>query len=154
MFKKALIVVAAASVAGTPCSAAGFGVRDDFGVRRSGPAAAAYIAIPFSGPRNGRTQAGLRLQMVHDYRNGAAPNAPVVQTNAFELRLIGDRRPTFYVADMPVTGDEARKRNLAGGGIVSFAILAAAAVGAFVIYKALDEDDDDERICLIPEGCP
>jgi hypothetical protein len=46
------------------------------------------------------------------------------------------------VASQPVTGRDARQ-NLMGGGIVNVIVIGLAIVGAVVIYKAIDDDDED-----------
>ena len=156
MLKKVLAFAAAASTAGAPCLAASVDAPPEQGERRSGAAVGMYLSVPFGGARSGRAQAGLRLRMSHDYRNPSAPAAPVIQADALDLRLMGDREPTLYAAGMPLNGEAARRNNLTGvGTLVSVAVLAAAVVGAVVIYKAVDDDDaDDDQMCLIPEGCP
>ena len=151
MLRQLSLIAAAGSLAGTPALAAGLQASHEVGAPRSGAVAGAYFSIPFGGARSGRAQAGLRLQMTHHFRDSMSPNAPVVRANAVDLRLTGDRNPTLYVAGRPVTGEEARKNNLVGGGIVSTAILVAAVVGAVVIYSALSGDNDDK--CLDPALC-
>ena len=156
MIKKVVALAAAVSTLAAPSMAASIHAAPELGERRSAAAAGMYLSFPFGGERSGRPQAGLRLQMSHDYRNASAQAAPVVRANVFDLRWLGEREATVYIADLPVTGEEARKHNLTGvSTLVTVAILAAAAVGAVVIYNALnDDDDDDERQCLLPEGCP
>ena len=146
MLKKLQLFVAAASVAATPCLAADLEPSQSQGERRTGAVAGAYLTIPFGGARSGKTQSGFRLQMTHDYRNATAPNAQVVRSNTFDLRLVGDKQTTLYVANMPVTGKEARKLNMAGGGgIMSIVIIAAAVVGSYLLYKEVIDDDDDDN---------
>lgn len=148
---KMLALAAAASIAATPCMAAGVEASQALGARQSGAVGGLYLSMPLGGTRSGKPQAGLRLQMAHDYRDATAPRAPVVRSNGFDLRLIGEKKPTLFVADRPVTGKQARRHNLVGGGgILSLVILAAAAVGGYVIYKEVFDDDEQ---CLIPEGC-
>lgn len=144
MRMKMLAIAAAASITATPCMAAGPETTGALGMRQSAAVGGLYFSVPFGGKRAGKPQAGLRLQMAHDYRDAAARTAPVLRGNAFDLRLVGEKKPTLYVANMPVTGKQARRHNLTGGGgIVSLAILAAAAVGAYVIYNEVFDDDDE-----------
>lgn len=133
---------AAAATAATPCLAADTRLDTEPGARRSSASAGVYFAIPFGGSRSGRAQSGLRLRMTHDYRSGASREARVLSADALELRLIGERRPTLFVASRPVTGRDNRQ-NLAGGGIISTVVIGLAVVGAFVIYNELKDDDDD-----------
>jgi hypothetical protein len=132
---------AAAFMAATPCFAADPRLDLDAGERRSSASAGAYFAMPFGGSRNGRAQGGLRLRMTHDYRTAGARQTRVVGADALELRLIGEQRPTLFVASRPVTGRENR-RNLVGGGIISTVVIGLAIVGAFVIYNELKDDDE------------
>ncbi|MDP8993856.1 MAG: hypothetical protein M3N07_02565 [Pseudomonadota bacterium] len=141
MFAKSLAIAAAAAVAASPCIAAAPQWQFDSGERRSGATAGGYFAVPFGGPRSGRAQAGLRLQTTHDYRSTSAPNGRIVTAEPLELRLIGEERPTLFVADVPVTGRNARQ-NIAGGGIITVAVLALAVVGAVVIWNEIDDDED------------
>ena len=137
---KYLAFAAACSMAASPCLAADLAGFDDVGARRSGAGAGAYLEVPFGGPRDGRAQAGFRLTVSHDYRDARARTAPVVRADAFDLRLVGDRRPTLYMAGRPVTGEQARRSNLTGvGTVVTLAILAAAVVGGIVILDAIDD---------------
>ena len=150
MLKSVALMTTAALLAGSPAVAAGLEASQ--GARISSAAAGLYLAVPFGGTRSGKPQAGLRLQMTHDYRVAGAYNAPVVQANAMDLRLLGDKQTTLYVANMPVTGEEARKRNLTGAStLVTVAIVAAAVVGGVVILNAVTDDNDDR--CLDPAIC-
>jgi hypothetical protein len=63
--------------------------------------------------------------MTHDYRNATAQTAPVVRANALDLRLVGEMQSTLYVANIPVTGAEARKQNLTGMGTVQMSPVVA-----------------------------
>jgi hypothetical protein len=135
---------AACSMAATPCLAAELTQFNDSGARRSGAGLGAYVSIPLGGARDGRPQAGMRLTVTHDYRNAQAQSAPVVRADTFDLRLIGDRRPTLYVAGQPVTGEQARRNNLTGvGTLVTVAIVAAAVVGGYFIIRAIDDSGEE-----------
>lgn len=145
MVRNIVAFTAAASMVASPCLAAGFGRFDDVGARRSGAAIGAYVEIPLDGPRQGRTRAGLRTSVVHDYRNARAPAAPVVRGDAFDLRLVGDGDPTLYMAGRPVTGERARQSRLAGpvNQVVGIVVLVAAVVGAVVIWQAIDDSGEE-----------
>jgi hypothetical protein len=144
LFKRAIAFAAAASMAATPCLAADLSQFDEVGARRSGIGAGAYFEIPLSGDRGGRPQAGLRMSVSHDYRTARAPTAPVARSDALDLRLVGDREPTLYVAGQAVTGEEARRNNLTGvGTVVTLAIVAAAIVGGIVILNAIDDSGEE-----------
>jgi hypothetical protein len=132
---------AAAAMAATPCLAADPRLDLDPGERRSSASAGVYLAVPFGGSRSGRAQGGVRLRMTHDYRAGGAREARVVNADAIELRLIGERQPTLFVANRPLTG-QGNRQNLVGG-IVSTVVIGLAVVGAFVIYNEIKDDGDD-----------
>jgi hypothetical protein len=146
----AAAVSTAVSTAAAPAFAADPRIDFDAGERRSSASAGLYFAIPFGGARSGRTQGGVRMRMTHDYRSAASPRARVIDSDALELRLIGERRPTLFVANRPLTGRENR-HNLVGGGIVSTIVIGLAVVGAFVIYNEIKGDDDED--CLDPNLC-
>lgn len=142
MIGKALASAAALALAVSPCAAAELGSAFDAGQRRSGATAGVYFAVPFGGERSGRAQAGLRLQSVQDYRDASGARTRFQSVDAFELRLLGEGRPTLFVAERPVTGRDARQ-NLMGGGVLNMVVIGLAVVGAFVIYKAIDDDEED-----------
>ena len=144
MLKTAIASAAACSMAASPCLAADLAGFEETGARRSGAGVGAYVALPFGGPRSGRTQAGLRLTVSHDYRDAAAQTAPVIRSDAFDLRLVGDREPTLYLAGRPVTGEQARRNNLTGvGTLVTVVVVAAAVVGGIVIWNAIDDSGEE-----------
>ncbi|HYG29174.1 MAG TPA: hypothetical protein VD887_03055 [Allosphingosinicella sp.] len=143
MIGKALASAAALGLAVSPCAAAELGSAFDAGQRRSGATAGVYFAVPFGGQRSGRAQAGLRLQSVQDYRDASGARTRQQSVDTFELRLLGEGRPTLFVAERPVTGRDARRNLTGGGGILNLVVIGLAVVGAFVIYKAIDDDDED-----------
>lgn len=145
MIRNLLALTAAGAMAASPCVAADFADFDEPGARRSGAGVGAYVEIPLSGPRAGRTQAGLRLTVSHDYRDARAQTAPVVRADALDLRLVGDRETTLYMAGRPVTGEEARRNNLLGpaGSVIGLVVLAAAIVGGIVIWQAVDDSGEE-----------
>ena len=144
MLKNAIFLAAAGSLSASPCLAQGFAGFAEPGARRSGAGVGAYVELPFGGPRSGRTQAGLRLTVGHDYRDATAPAAPAVRSDAFDLRLVGDREPTLYMAGRAVTGEEARRSNLTRAGtIVTVVVIAAAVVGGIVIWNAIDDSGEE-----------
>jgi hypothetical protein len=154
MLTKLLPIAAALSLVATPCGAASLENAPELGERRSGAVAGLYVAVPFGGRKSGKTQAGLRLQAMHDYRNAASQSARIIQADALDLRLIGDKKATLYVAGTPVTGEQARRNNLLGGGsAITIAILALAAVGVFVIIEALDDSQIDDECLDDPQAC-
>lgn len=150
MRKKILAALAAASFA-APAMAASFDSSAELGARKSGAAAGLYFAVPLSGASRGQPRAGLRIQMTHDYRDARAHSAPFLRANALEFRFLGDPKPTFYVADMPMGGDKGRRNNMVGTGIVKLGILVATIVGGYVIYTAVKGDDEEN--CLDPNLC-
>lgn len=154
MLVKLLPIAAAVSLAATPCAAASLENAPEIGERRSGAVAGLYLSMPFSGKRSGKPQAGLRLQAMHDYRNASAPAARVLQADALDLRLIGDEKATLYVAGTPVTGEEAKRNKLLGGGsTLTIAVLALAVIGAIVVIQAIDDSDIDQDCLDDPQSC-
>lgn len=143
MIGRALALAAALGTAAAPCAAADLNMVRDPGERRSGATAGVYFAIPFGGERSGRSQAGLRLQMTHDYRDSAGRPLRALSADTIELRLVGERQPTLFVADQRVTGREARQNMFAGGGVLNLVVIGLAVVGGYFIYKAIDDDDDE-----------
>lgn len=144
MIGKTLASAAALALAVSPCAAAELGSSAfDAGQRRSGATAGVYFAVPFGGQRSGRAQAGLRLQAVRDYRDASGARTRLDSVDTFELRLLGERQPTLFVASQPVTGRDARQ-SLRGGGIVNVVVIGLAIVGAVVIYKAIDDDGEED----------
>lgn len=143
MLKSVMAFAAAASMAASPCLSAELDRHEEIGARRSGAGVGAYLAIPLGGPRHGRTQSGLRISVSHDYRDARNQSVPVVRSDVFDLRLIGDQQPTLYVAGQAVTGEAARRNNLFGtSSIVTVAVLTLAVIGAIVVWKEIDDDDD------------
>jgi hypothetical protein len=146
MIGKALALAAAIGLGTAPCAAASLNSGQMMGERRSGATAGVYFAVPFGGQRSGRSQAGLRLQTNHDYRDSAGARTSSFSANTLELRMLGEAQPTLFVADLPVTGRAGReaRNNLMGGGIVTIVVIGLAVVGAAVIYNQVTDDDDDE----------
>jgi hypothetical protein len=142
LIARTLAFAAAASISAAPCLAADPRLDFETGERHSSASAGLYFAVPFGGARNGRPQGGLRLRMTHDYRSPASPQARVVNADTLELRLIGEERPTLFVADRPITGRDDRQ-NMMGGGIVTIVVIGLAVVGAVVVYSAIHDDDDE-----------
>jgi hypothetical protein len=143
MIGKALASAAALSLVASPCAAAELGASAfEAGHRQSGAAAGVYFAVPFGGRRSGRAQAGLRVQAIRHYRDASGARTRLDSIDTFELRLLGESRPTLFVASQRVTGRDARQ-NLMGGGIVNIVVIGLAVVGAVVIYKAVDGDGED-----------
>jgi len=145
MIGRAFATVAALGLAAAPCAAADLGQVQASGERRSGATAGVYFAVPFGGQRSGRSQAGLRLRMDHEYRDSTGSRIRSAGADTLELRMLGEERPTLFVADMPVTGRAGReaRQNLFGGGIVNIVVIGLAVVGAVVVYEVITDDDDE-----------
>ena len=141
-FARALAFAASVTMVAAPCAAADLNGPEAAAERRSGASAGVYLSVPFGGERSGRAQAGLRAGMHQEYRDFTGRQFRSTGVNTLELRLLGERQPTLFVADMPVTGRENR-RNLMGGGPLGIAIIGLAIVGAYVIYEELDDDEED-----------
>lgn len=147
MIGRALATAAALAMGAAPCMAADLSQVQVSGERRSGATAGVYFAVPFGGERSGRSQAGLRLRMDHEYRDSTGRRLRAAGTDTLELRMIGEERPTLFVAEMPVTGRAGReaRQNLMGGGIVNIVVIGLAVVGAFVVYNEITGDDDEAQ---------
>jgi hypothetical protein len=142
MLARALAFTAAVAMGAAPCAAAELNDPGTATDRRTGASAGLYFAIPFGGERSGRAQAGLRLRMTQDSRDSSARVVRSVGRDTLELRLLGERRPTLFVAEVPVTGRENR-HNLMGGGPLGIAVIALALVGAYVIYEEINDEEED-----------
>jgi hypothetical protein len=148
MFRKTMAAAAAAAMVASPVAAAELRDHEGSGARRSGAVAAAYFRVPLGGgsARAKAPKAGLKLSMRHDYRNASAQTARVYDADSFDLRLLGDRKPTLYVAGQAMTGEEGRKNRQNLGPVnsaVTIVILVAAAVGAWYIYRAVDDSGEE-----------
>lgn len=147
MLKKIIAFAAATTMVATPCLSAELPRLQDEGARRSGAVAGAYFKVPLGGgTRAKKPAAGVRLSVVHDYRTAGAQNARVVQSDSFDLRLVGSKKPTLFIAGQAVTGAEAKKhrQNIGPvGSAVSLAMLVATAVGAYYIYRAVNDSGDE-----------
>ena len=144
MVRKMVAAAAAAAMVASPVAAAELRDHDNAGARRSGAVAAVYYKVPLGGgsARAKAPKAGLKLSMRHDYRNASAQTARVYDADTFDLRLVGDKKPTLYVAGQAMTGEEGRKnrQNLGPvGTTVTIVILVAAAVGVYYIARAVDD---------------
>jgi hypothetical protein len=144
MLRNLIAAIAAAAVVAAPAAAAELPRYDEQGARRSGAAATAYFRIPLGGPRDKAPRAGLKLAMLHDYRDARAQTARVIEAETFDLRLTGHKNPTLYVAGRPVTGAEARKQNLGPvNTAVTVVVLVAAVVGVYYISRAVSDSGDE-----------
>ncbi len=140
------LAAAALSLVATPCGAAELVDQKDPGARRSGAALGAYVRLPLGAQpsRQRGPAAGLRLTAVHDYRNADAQRATFVESDTIDLRLLGGKKPTLYLAGVPVTGEEGRKHKLTGvSTLVTVVIIAAAAVGGYYIVRAIDDSGEE-----------
>lgn len=140
MFRKAAAAAAALSLAATPCLSAELVDHPISGERRNGAAVGGYVKLELGGGRERRSPtAGLRMTGVQDYRSGAVRIAPVAERDTLELRLIGEKKPTFFVAGRAVTGEKA-KQNLTGvSTVVTVVLIAAAAVGGYYLARAVSD---------------
>lgn len=146
MLKHIAAAAAALSLVATPCGAAELVDQKDPGARRSGAALGAYVRLPLGAQpsRERRPSAGLRMTAVHDYRNAGAQRALFVESDTIDLRLLGAKKPTLYLAGVPVTGEEGRKRQLTGvSTAVTVVILVAAVVGGYYIVRAIDDSGEE-----------
>lgn len=145
MLNRLAAAAAALSLAATPCAAAELPDQRDPGARRSGATLGGYVRLPLGGQAGRQAPAaGLRMTAVHDYRTAGAGRAAFVETDTLELRLLGARKPALFVAGMPVTGKEARRRNLTGvSTVVTVVIVAAAAVGGYYLARAIDDSGEE-----------
>lgn len=142
MLTRTLALLAACSMAATPCLAAELPGLHDQGERRSGAVAGAYFKVPLTGGRAATPRAGLRLATTHDYRTAQAPGARMVEADAFDLRLAGQGKPALYLAGKRVTGDKPEYK-LGPTGTISLVIIGLAVVGGFVVYQAIDDSGEE-----------
>ena len=147
MLRKVMAAAAAAAMIAGPVAAAELRDHDSPGARRSGAVAAVYYRVPLGGGTRAKVpKAGLKLSVRHDYRNASAQTARVLDADTFDLRLVGDKKPTFYLAGQAMTGEEGRKnrQNIGPvGSAVTIVILVAAAVGGYYIYRAIDDSGEE-----------
>jgi hypothetical protein len=145
MMGRTMAAAAAAMMAGSPCLAADLPALQEHGARQSGAVAAAYYKVPLGGGRNARkAHGGLKLSMVHDYRSAGAQTARVVHADGVDLRLVGAKKPSLYLAGRKLDDEEARRRNFGPvGTVVTLAVVVAAAVGAFYIVRAIDDSGEE-----------
>jgi opacity protein-like surface antigen len=141
--KNLVAAAAAAAMAASPCLAADIPAFHETGARQSGAVAAAYVKVPLGGSaRTAKAHGGLRLSMTHDYRSAGAQTAPVVSADAFDLRLVGEKKPTVYVAGRKL--DENKRSNLGPvGSVLTIAIVAAAVVAGFYLARAIDDSGEE-----------
>lgn len=145
MPRRLAAAAAAFSLVAAPCNAAELVDDKDPGARRTGAALGAYVRLPLGArPDARRAAAGLRLTAVHDYRTAGAPRAALVESDTLDLRLLGSKKPSLYLAGVPVSGEERRKQNLTGiNTVVVVALLAAAAVGGYYLARAVDDSGEE-----------
>lgn len=145
MLNRLAAAAAALSLAATPAAAAELPDQRDPGARRSGAAIGGYVRLPLGGKAERRSPAaGLRLSAVHDYRSAGAERAAFVESDTIDLRLLGAKKPTLFVAGRPLTGKEARRHNLTGvSTVIVVVIVAAAAVGGYYLARAIDDSGEE-----------
>jgi hypothetical protein len=145
MFSKFLAAAAAAAMAAAPSMAAELPSYQDPGVRRSGAVAAVYYKVPLGGGTRAKgRRGGMKLSVVHDYRNASAQRARVLEAETFDLRLARAGKPALYVAGRPVSGQEARKQNFGPvGTVVTVAVIVAAVVGVYYISRMIDDSGEE-----------
>ena len=145
MLTKTMAAAAAAMMAAAPAMAAELpGLRED-GARRSGAVASVYYKVPLGGGDRAKAPyGGLKLSMVHDYRNASAQTAPVVQADGIDLRFDRSSNASFYVAGKRFDTKDARKQNFGPvSTAVTVVIVVAAAVGGYFIVRAIDDSGEE-----------
>ena len=118
------------------------------GGRHSGVFAGAYVRLPLTGPRAAPSpaRAGLRLSVVHQYRDAGAPLRRY-EADALDLRFGADARPSLHLAGQPLTADRfgyADDEDDDGGfkwWIPVAAVTAAALIGGAIYVSELIEED-------------
>lgn len=141
MFRKAAAAAAALSLVATPCLSAELVDHPVAGERRNGAAVGAYVKLELGGSRSERRApvAGLRMTGIQEHRSGAVRIAPLAERDTLELRLLGEKKPTFFVAGRAVTGEKAKK-NLSGASTaVTVVLIVAAAVGGYYLARAVSD---------------
>lgn len=144
MMRKYLAIAAAAGMAASPCLAADIPGMRDSGARQSGAVAAAYFKVPLGGGAKARkAQGGVKLAMVHDYRTAGAQTARVVSADTLDLRLVGEKKPSLFVAGHKLAGDSKRSNLTGVSTIVTAAIVVAAVVAGFYLARAIDDSGEE-----------
>jgi hypothetical protein len=145
MMRNILAFAAPAAMAATPCIAAEIPNYEDHGARRSAASAGLYFKVPLSGRGTKRVQAGLHLAVTHDYRSTGAVDHKMVRVEAFDLRLVGDDKPTLYVAGQPIVGEDSNRSNLRGVATI-LVLIATAVLGIYIIvfHANLKSNDEEE----------
>ena len=105
---------------------------------RPGVSIGAYFRLPLTreGSRPGRAQVGLRVSAVRDHRDFMAPAAPVHQTDALDLRLIGANRPVLLVAGIPAGDLQRHRLRLGTGETIAIATGSAALILLVAVVAA------------------
>lgn len=139
MIRKLTAAAASLALIASPGAAAElWEVEGSVGARRSSAVAGAYLAVPLGRATAERPRAGLRLSMRHDYREALAPSARLIEADALDLRLIGERQPALFVAGQRFDGE--RRASLKGAGTVVLVLVSVAAVaGAIALSNAIDD---------------
>ena len=144
MLRNLAAAAAALSIATTPCLAAELPDSKDPGARRTGAAIGAYARLPLGGKAGRRPAAGLRLTAVHDYRTAGSPQALAMERDTLDLRLLGAKKPSLYLAGVPAGGEQGRRLNLSGvNTVVTIVLIAAAAVGGYYLARAIDDSGEE-----------
>lgn len=135
-------VVMGALLAGEAAAADLYIEQQGAGARRSAAVAGAYVRVPLGASRQvaQAPRAGLRLAMRHDYREALNPTGRVVEADAFDLRLVGEAKPSLFVAGHKVTGEGPRSHLLSGITTPILILIGAGlVVGGIALANAIDD---------------
>ena len=141
----------AASLLAAPAAASDFDARQLAG-ERSGSFAGATLRVPLGGGRDleaRRPRLAIGLSQI-DERVDTSGRIDRRISPALELDFARGR-PTLLVAGEPPTNARDQRQRLAPGA--TLLVIAGVAAVVFVLSEfVLDDDDEPESLCFIPEG--
>ena len=148
MLRTLFLTAALASAVAAPARAAEVDADWFRGSRGLGAGALVYWSVPLGGMKGQAPQAGFALRLRHEDARSHLGQRSAREVDALDLRLGGRSEPTLFVLRRPVIGDKGDRRQIAVGEPVAILVAAAAAVGAYLLYEALKDDEDS--FCLDP----
>jgi hypothetical protein len=105
---------------------------------RPGASVGAYFRLPLAREpgKPARAQIGVRVSAIRDHRDFMAPAAPVHQTDALDLRLIGTSKPALLLAGRPVSDLQRERLNLGTGETIAIVAGGAALLLVLAVVAA------------------
>ena len=137
MLRRLATAAAATAMAASPC-AAQMADFDHAAAFRPGASVGAYFRLPLAREtgKTARAQIGVRVSAIRDHRNVFAPAAPVNQTDALDLRLVGTPKPALLVAGRPLADRQQQRLNLGTGETIAIAAGGAALLLLLAVVAA------------------